>query len=278
MGFLATAAAVATAAGSAYSAYSASQGQQAQAAMLARLPQLKKLELESLDSIFREFLGQEKQVADLSLFADALNEDYQNRLQKVAPNLLSSLSQFDQNTSNLLQGILPDDVNQNIQRLAAEQSILGGYGATSGMGRNLVARDLGLTTLQLQQQGASNLSDIANLSRFLNPADPQEWLFSPSALMTRSDQLAQYNNEITNINRDRKAMAGTPYNPPNPMFSGVVGGLSSIASNFLPGGALYQSSSQQQQQQAPSLLNPQGATSNNWRASAWGVGPYNPYV
>ncbi len=54
-----------------------------------------------------------------------------------------------------LRGEVPKDVQDQIGRNAAERSLSGGYGG-SGMARNLEARDLGLTSLQLTQEGLSS--------------------------------------------------------------------------------------------------------------------------
>jgi hypothetical protein len=58
---------------------------------------------------------------------------------------------------SFLGGEIPKDVVAQIQRNAAERSGAGGYGGT-GMARNLEARDLGLTSLQLTQQGLDSAS------------------------------------------------------------------------------------------------------------------------
>lgn len=51
-----------------------------------------------------------------------------------------------------LAGEVPKDVQDAIQRSAAARSLSGGYGG-SGMGRNLFARDLGLTSLDMINRG-----------------------------------------------------------------------------------------------------------------------------
>lgn len=56
------------------------------------------------------------------------------------------------NIQSQLSGQIPKDVSDNIQRNSAVKSLYGGYSGTP-MGRNLTARDLGLTSLQLTQAG-----------------------------------------------------------------------------------------------------------------------------
>lgn len=63
------------------------------------------------------------------------------------------------NTLALLHGDIPDDVLGQIQRGDTAKAISGGFG-NSQAGHNLTARDLGLTSLQLQQQGFNNASGL----------------------------------------------------------------------------------------------------------------------
>lgn len=56
------------------------------------------------------------------------------------------------NTASMAAGEIPDDVSEAVMRGAAGRSLYGGYGGT-GMGRNLTARDLGLTSLDLMTKG-----------------------------------------------------------------------------------------------------------------------------
>jgi hypothetical protein len=60
-----------------------------------------------------------------------------------------------------LAGEIPADVQAQIQRSSAARAISGGYGGGSGLGRNLTLRDLGLTSLQQQQQGFNNFGALA---------------------------------------------------------------------------------------------------------------------
>ena len=63
------------------------------------------------------------------------------------------------NTMSMLRGEIPLDVQQQMFRTDAARSLEGGFGG-SGAGRNLVARDFGMTSLGLQGQGASSLAQI----------------------------------------------------------------------------------------------------------------------
>lgn len=55
-----------------------------------------------------------------------------------------------------LQGELPTDVSDAVIRAGAGAALSSGVGTDSGMGRNLVARDLGLTSLDVINKGISS--------------------------------------------------------------------------------------------------------------------------
>lgn len=56
------------------------------------------------------------------------------------------------NTADLVAGVIPQDVSNAVRTNAASRSLYGGFGG-SGMGANLTARDLGLTSLDLIGRG-----------------------------------------------------------------------------------------------------------------------------
>ena len=64
-----------------------------------------------------------------------------------------------ENALALLRGELPPDVAAQVQRNAAAKAVQGGY-AGSAAGRNLVARDLGRTSLELANLGNQQFSNI----------------------------------------------------------------------------------------------------------------------
>ena len=63
------------------------------------------------------------------------------------------------NAMSLLRGELPPDVAAQIQRKAAGQAVQGGY-AGSAAGRNLVARDIGRSSLDMSNLGAQQFANI----------------------------------------------------------------------------------------------------------------------
>ena len=75
------------------------------------------------------------------------------------PGYQEGQAQRTQNAMSLLRGELPPDLAAQIQRNTASKSLTGGY-AGSQVARNLTARDLGRTSMDLQQAGAQQFSNI----------------------------------------------------------------------------------------------------------------------
>jgi len=75
------------------------------------------------------------------------------------PGYQEGQAQRTQNAMALLQGELPPDVLAQVQRKAAGQAVKGGY-AGSAAGRNLVARDIGRTSLDMTNLGAQQFANI----------------------------------------------------------------------------------------------------------------------
>jgi hypothetical protein len=132
--------------------------------------------------------------------ADAMsNEEFQKMLTSVDPDLMRQITQIGSIASSYLNGIIPQDVQDQIQRDTAQQAMTGGYAGTQ-MARNLTSRDLGLTSLDLQQKGMAASQTAANMARGVNPSFTpiSQLLFTPSQLLARKDQLTYYNNDIKN--------------------------------------------------------------------------------
>lgn len=84
-------------------------------------------------------------------------------LNQIMPGFTDMLAQGTANTASELRGEVPADVAAQVQRGAAYKALQGGYGGTP-MGHALGARDLGLTSLNLTQQGANSAQLWTNLA------------------------------------------------------------------------------------------------------------------
>lgn len=129
----------------------------------------------------------------------ASNQERQQQLTSVDPELMKQIGQIGKLSSSYLNGQIPQDVQDQIQRATAQSSLQGGYGGT-GMARNLTARDLGLTSMQLTGQGATLAQTGATMAAEVNPSftPVSSLLFSPSQIQARNDQMDYYNTDIKN--------------------------------------------------------------------------------
>jgi hypothetical protein len=123
--------------------------------------------------------------------APAINQANMQQLQSLLgqamPGWQNMFGQMQTNTQQLLQGQVPTDVQQQIQRSAAFTSMMGGTaGAGTGTTGAITARDLGLTSLQLQQQGETQGTNLLSFAR--NYLMPQP--VNPLSLLPLSDLIS----------------------------------------------------------------------------------------
>jgi hypothetical protein len=145
----------------------------------------------------------------------ASNTERQQQLTSVDPDLMKQIGQIGSLSTSYLNGQIPQDVQDQIQRATAQQSLQGGYGGT-GMARNLTARDLGLTSMNLQQTGAQMAGTAETMAASVNPSFTpiSSLLFNPSQIQARNDQVQYYNTDIKNqqsIINSNNALAAQVY-------------------------------------------------------------------
>lgn len=131
------------------------------------------------------------QATDLASRTNTFNQDELNRMLRASiPGYDDIVARGSSNIQSQLRGEIPQDVALQINRRSAAQALAGGYGG-SGMARNLEARDLGLTSYGLTQQGLSSAMqwmasarktrmapqmDITSM--FVTPQQQGEWNFN----------------------------------------------------------------------------------------------------
>lgn len=192
------------------------------------------------------YINQAKDIPAMEATANqadtASNQAYQQALAQLDPNLKNQIGQIGSLASSYLSGIIPQDVQDQIQRATAQQSIQGGYGGTQ-MARNLTARDLGLTSINLASQGASMAGTAAGMAKGLTPSftPVSSLLFTPSQLLARQDQANYYNTDVKNqealinsgnIQAAQAAQAASQQR----QQAGASSGLSSILSGLFGSG------------------------------------------
>jgi len=95
--------------------------------------------------------------------ADGLNKKYQDQFDSAMPGYKQNMAAANQITTDYLAGRIPQDVVDQVVRNSAAKGFATGL-LGGGIGRNIVARDLGLTSLQLQTAGANLLQQTANIA------------------------------------------------------------------------------------------------------------------
>lgn len=110
----------------------------------------------------------------------------QSALAKTIPGYSGLLSQYTGNLSSELAGQVPSGVANQVATSDAAKALAGGYSG-SGMQGALTARDLGLTSLQFEQQGQQQFPGFLNT--MANVAIPQPFNVA-SGMMTPHDTLS----------------------------------------------------------------------------------------
>jgi hypothetical protein len=180
----------------------------------------------------------------------------ESQLRRAIPGYDQLIQQASQNIGAALRGQVSPEASAQVQRSTAGRALSGGFGAGSGFGRALTARDLGLTAMQLQNQGLAQAQNFIQQQRSFGMVQP----FSVSSMFITPSQrinaLAQQNQQ--QYNRDLQAAQVAAM--PDPTMAAIGGALSS-AGGFA-GGAYTQRG---MMQQMPSLYatTPGGSPSVN---------------
>lgn len=107
------------------------------------------------------------------------SEQFRSMMELALPGFAA---QAQRTTMELMRGQLPKDVQESVLRSGAAR-MLSGFGTATGAGANMTLRDLGLTSLQAQQQGFGQFTQLANMFQ------PQ--LFNVSSMFFDPGQRAQ---------------------------------------------------------------------------------------
>lgn len=73
------------------------------------------------------------------------------------------LGAMGETASDFSKGLIPEDVKAQLETITGEKVVKGGMGSSQA-GRNLVARDFGLTSLQLMEKGSAVAAQAAQLA------------------------------------------------------------------------------------------------------------------
>lgn len=81
---------------------------------------------------------------------------------ELSPEVQQLMAKAGKVASDQLSGVISADVQAQVQRISAENAIRGGLGMSSQAARNLTARDLGLTSMDIQQRGLEAAQNLAS--------------------------------------------------------------------------------------------------------------------
>jgi hypothetical protein len=151
----------------------------------------------------RDFVAQAKFVPELTKMLQRVNLADAQLMESFAPGLMSAAKSYGRTAESLSFGLIPADVQQNLFRNAAFAGLNTGIGMDSSAGRNMMARDLGLTSLELQNQSRGFMDAAMKSSAFLSPNRMSAGLMSAEGFQRRRDEIAAINHQVAAQNAMR---------------------------------------------------------------------------
>jgi len=158
----------------------------------------------------------------------------ETQLRRAIPGYDQIVQQAGQNIGAALRGELSPEVSAQVQRSTAGRALSGGFGAGSGFGRSLTARDLGLTSMQIQNQGLAQAQNFIQQQRAFGMAQP----FSVSSMFITPAQRIGAIQEQQARMYGRDLTAAQVAAAPSPFQQSVGTAFSNVGN--IAGGALMQ--------------------------------------
>ena len=129
-------------------------------------------------------------------FNDDISAEALNRAVRFDPNFRQNLSTLSDSARSLLRGEIPIDVRDQLVRNRAELTALNGVAGTGGAA---TSRDLGLTSLDLQNRGQSFFQQVNSIRDQIDPLSRhiqrQQFLLDPGTQVA----VDQSNNAIRSL-------------------------------------------------------------------------------
>lgn len=185
-------------------------------------------------------------------------QQLQSLLNTALPNYQNAVSGMQRNNMQLIHGQVPADVQNQIQRFGAQSTITSGIGGGGGAGaagapfqltnKTISARDLGLTSLSLQQQGQTQESNLLQLAH--NYLMPQQ--VNPMSLLPLNDLIgAQEWQDVAQFQANEAAYTAASNfaatqagQQPSQGLGGIGGDLSGLVAALTKNYSTQQSSGQ----------------------------------
>lgn len=159
-------------------------------------PQYTELSLPELRTALTKFIDQEK---DFQGIQDVLTSSATKRmdaLETLRPGYKAGIDKAQQISDSYAQGQIPADVAQKISQSAAFKGLM--TGMSSSQRSQIEARDLGLTSMDLQGRGLAAQQALRAETQAMMPLQALNLAFTPQAIRAEDTSLAQYNNQIKN--------------------------------------------------------------------------------
>jgi len=164
--------------------------------------------------------GAEALVGQANLFSQ---DQITQMLKSVIPGFSGMTATATSNIASMLKGEIPEDVSQAAMRADAAKSLGGGY-AGSGMHGDLVARDLGLTSLQLTQQGLTSAESwMSGMAKLYEPG-----MMNVSSMFITPQQQAAFDTEQTQAQFQRSWMQSQISALPDPVMRGMFDSINNL--------------------------------------------------
>ena len=182
-------------------------------------------------------LAQKTTTADQSVLEE--------QLRRAIPGYDKLIAQAGSNIGASLRGEISPEVSAQVQRSTAGRALSGGFGGASGMGRSLTARDLGLTGMQIQNQGLQQAQSFIQQQRMFGMVQP----FSTSSMFITPAQRVGVMQQQQQAQYGRDLQAAQVAAMPDPTMAAFGSAISSAGGLY--GGARMQQSLSNGRQPSP---------------------------
>jgi len=156
------------------------------------------------------------------------------QLRRAIPGYDQLIAQAGKTIGSRLRGEVDQDVQSQLQRSVAGQAVGGGFKGSEGIRTNLLARDFGLTSMQIQNQGLAQAQSFIQQQRTVGMAQP----FSVSSMFITPNQRIGFMQQQQQAQYARDMAAAQVAAQPSAMnqaFGSAIGNFTGTV-----GGALFQ--------------------------------------
>lgn len=159
-------------------------------------PQYTELSLPELRTALESFVGQEGMFDKLQGTLSSSATKRMDALEALRPGYKAGLDKAQQVADSNAEGNIPADVAQKISQSAAFKGLMTGGGAQQRS--QIEARDLGLTSMDLQGRGLAAQQAIRAETQAMMPLQALNLAFTPQYIRQEDVSTATYNNQIKN--------------------------------------------------------------------------------